>query len=185
MAPEEIPIEAVAVPGRLTTASLLLQLAVGKVQARMMPFDQILEAVRQDQVASGVLIHEGQITYPEHGLHKVLDLGEWWEKKTGLPVPLGVNVVRRDLGEGAKKLARLFKESLDYSFAHRREALEYSMQYGRGLDYALTDRFVGMYVNRWAVDCRPDGAKAMQLLLDRAAEAGLTPKKVRLEFVEA
>ncbi len=184
MAPEEIPIEAVAVPGRLTTASLLLQLAVGKVQARIMPFDQILEAVRQDQVASGVLIHEGQITYQKHGLHKVLDLGEWWEKKTGLPVPLGVNVVRRDLGEGAKKLARLFKQSLDYSFAHRREALEYSMQYGRGLDYALTDRFVGMYVNRWAVDCRPDGAKAMQLLLDMAAEAGLTPKKVELEFVE-
>ncbi|MDO8730172.1 MAG: MqnA/MqnD/SBP family protein [Candidatus Omnitrophota bacterium] len=185
MAPEEIPVGAVAVPGRLTTASLLLQLAVGKVQAKMMPFDQILESVRQDQVASGVLIHEGQITYAEHGLHKVLDLGEWWEKETGLPVPLGINVVRRDLGEGAKNLARLFKQSLDYSFAHRREALEYSMQYGRGLDYALTDRFVGMYVNRWAVDCRPDGAKAMQLLLDRAAEAGLIPAKVRLEFVEA
>ncbi len=184
MAPEEIPLGEVAVPGRLTTASLLLQLAVGKVQAQMMPFDQILEAVQQNRVASGVLIHEGQITYQKHGLHKVLDLGEWWEKKTGLPVPLGVNVVRRDLGVRAQTLAHLFKQSLDYAFANREEAIRYSMEYGRGLDYGLTDRFVGMYVNRWAVDCRPDGAKAMQLLLDMAADAGLIPRKIKIEFVE-
>lgn len=185
MAPEEIPLGTVAVPGKLTTASLLLRLAVGKVKARMMPFDQILDAVKGGQVASGVLIHEGQITYQKQGLHKVLDLGEWWERKTGLPVPLGVNVVRKDLGEGAVRLARLFKQSLDYSFAHRAEAIEYSMQYGRGLDPAMTDRFVGMYVNRWAVDCRPEGAQAMQLLLEWAADAGLTPRRVSLEFIEA
>jgi 1,4-dihydroxy-6-naphthoate synthase len=185
MAPEEIPIEAVAVPGRLTTASLLLQLAAGKVKAEIMAFDQILDAVKQKRVASGVLIHEGQITYEQHGLTKVLDLGAWWKERTGLPVPLGVNVVRKDLGEGARRLARLFKGSLDYAFAHRQEALKYAMRYGRGLDFAMTDRFVGMYVNRWSVDCRPDGALAMQRLLDEAADAGLIPRKVRLEFVEA
>ena len=186
MAPEEIPIESVAIPGKLTTALLLLQLAVGKIQAEVMPFDQILDAVKQDRVASGVLIHEGQITYQKHGLKKVLDLGEWWKKETGLPVPLGINVVRTDLGkERVRQLARVFQQSLDYAFAHRPEALAYAQRYGRGLDAGLTDRFVGMYVNRWSIDCRPDGAKAMQLLLDRAAEAGLIPKKVRMEFVES
>ncbi len=186
ISPEELKNRPVAVPGKLTTAALMLQLAVGRVQTRVMPFDQILEAVRDGKVAAGVLIHEGQITYQKHGLKKVLDLGEWWKKETGLPAPLGVNVVRTDLGmEPARRLARLFKQSLDYAFAHRAEALAYAQRYGRGLDAALTDRFVGMYVNRWSLEIRPDGATAMQLLLDRAAEAGLTPKKVRLEFVEA
>ena len=185
ISPEELRDKPVAVPGKLTTAALLLQLAVGRVQTQMIPFDQILDAVREGKVAAGVLIHEGQITYQKSGLKKVLDLGEWWKKETGLPVPLGVNVVRTDMGpEPARRLARLFKQSLDYAFAHRAEALSYAQRYGRGLDAALTDRFVGMYVNRWSLDCRPDGATAMQLLLDRAADAGLTPKKVRLEFVE-
>ena len=185
LSPDEIRSGPVALPGRLTTASLLLQMAVGKVRSRMMPFDRILDAVKTGEVPCGVLIHEGQITYAEHGLKKVMDLGEWWKKETGLPVPLGVNVVRTDLGfPHARRLARLFKESLDYAFAHRSEALAYAKGYGRGLDDSLTDRFVGMYVNRWSLDCRPDGATAMQLLLDRAADAGLTPRKVRLEFVE-
>jgi 1,4-dihydroxy-6-naphthoate synthase len=185
MTPGEITKGPVAVPGKLTTASLLLQLAVGKAQTEIMPFDKILDAVKEGKVRSGVLIHEGQITYPKHGLKKVLDLGEWWKKETGLPVPLGVNVVRTDLGaEYARRLARIFKQSLDYAFAHRPEALAYAQRYSRGLGSALTDRFVGMYVNRWSIDCRPDGAKGMQLLLDRAAEAGLTPQKVKLEFVE-
>jgi len=185
ISPQELKNKIVAVPGKLTTAALLLQLAVGRVETRVMPFDQILEAVRDGKAAAGVLIHEGQITYQKSGLKKVLDLGEWWKKETGLPAPLGVNVVRTDLGpEPARRLARLFKQSLDYAFAHRAEALAYAQRYGRGLDAALTDRFVGMYVNRWSLDCRPDGAVAMQLLLNRAADAGLTPKKVRLEFVE-
>ncbi len=176
----------VAVPGTMTTASLMLQLALGQaMKFEVLPFDKILEAVRDGAVDAGVIIHEGQITYPEFGVHKILDLGDWWEKETKLPAPLGVNVVRKDLGEKTMvDLARLFKQSLDYSYAHRQEAVEYSMKYGRGLNASLTDKFIGMYVNRWAVDCRPDAARAMQLLLDRAADAKLTPRKVQLEFVE-
>ncbi len=175
----------VAVPGRLTTAALLLQLAVGPVPMEILPFDRILEAVRDGKAAAGILIHEGQITYQRFGLKKILDLGEWWKEKTQLPVPLGVNVVRRDLGpERYRELASVFKQSLEYAFAHRPEALAYAQRYGRGLDSALTDRFVGMYVNRWSVDCRPDGAMAMQRLLDQAADSGLTPRKVQVEFVE-
>lgn len=182
---EELRCSRVAVPGRLTTAALLLRLAVGKVEQEILPFDQILEAVQRDQVPAGLLIHEGQITYQKHGLQKVMDLGEWWEKRTGLPVPLGVNVVRRDLGpERLRQVAEVFKESLDYAFAHRPEALAYAMRYGRGLDPGLTDRFVAMYVNRWSVDCRPDGARAMQQLLDEAAQQGLIPRRVPVEFVE-
>ena len=183
--PEDLRKAPVAVPGRLTTAALMLQLAVGRVALEFMPFDQILGAVQSGRSAAGVLIHEGQITYQKMGLKKVLDLGEWWKEQTGLPVPLGVNVVRRDLGpEQLQKLASAFKQSLEYAFSHRGEALAYAQQYGRGLDSALTDRFVGMYVNRWSVDCRPEGAQAMQRLLDHAADSGLTPRKVRLEFVE-
>lgn len=176
----------VAVPGTMTTASLLLQLALGQpAKFEVLPFDRILEAVRDGAVDAGVIIHEGQITYPEFGVHKILDLGDWWEKETKLPAPLGVNVVRKDLGEKTMlDLARLFKQSLDYSYAHRQEAVAYSMKYGRGLNADLTDKFIGMYVNRWAVDCRPDAARAMQLLLDRAADSKLTPRKVQLEFVE-
>ena len=201
MTPQQIGSGPVAVPGKLTTASLLLRLALedalplpaagsrpprSQLQVVNLPFDKIMDAVKNGEVPCGVLIHEGQLTYAEHGLKKVLDLGEWWKKETGLPVPLGVNVVRTDLGaDYAKRLARVFKESLDYAFAHRADALAYAQRYGRGLDEKLTDRFVGMYVNHWSLDCRPDGAKAMQLLLDKAAEAGLTPKKVKLEFVEA
>ncbi len=175
----------VAVPGRLTTAALLLQLAAGPVEVKILPFDRILAAVKEGQVEAGVLIHEGQITYADEGLTKVMDLGAWWKEKTGLPVPLGVNVVRRDLGEGqARRLARLFKQSMDYAFAHRAEALEYAQRFGRGLDPSRTDRFVGMYVNRWALDCRPEGAASMQRLLDWAAKEGLIPASVPLEFVE-
>ncbi len=176
----------VAVPGTMTTASLLLQLALGQpAKFEVLPFDRILEAVRDGAVDAGVIIHEGQITYPEFGVHKILDLGDWWGKETKLPAPLGVNVVRKDLGDKMMlDLARLFKQSLDYSYAHRQEAVAYSMKYGRGLNAGLTDKFIGMYVNRWAVDCRPDAARAMQLLLDRAADAKLTPRKVTLEFVE-
>jgi 1,4-dihydroxy-6-naphthoate synthase len=186
MSIEELKKCRIAVPGKLTTASLLLQLAIGKMETEIMPFDQILEAVRDGKIPAGVLIHEGQITYKESGLVKILDLGEWWKEKMKLPVPLGVNVVRRDLGPAMlKNLASTFKNSLDYAFAHREEAIAYSKQYGRGLSTPLTDRFVGMYVNRWSVDCRPDGAVAMQKLLDWAADEKLTPKKVKLEFVEA
>ncbi|MCM8811617.1 MAG: ABC transporter substrate-binding protein [Candidatus Omnitrophica bacterium] len=186
LSPEDLKKVRVAVPGRLTTAALLLQLAAGRIGFEIMPFDRILAAVEEGAVEAGVLIHEGQITYSSRGLKKVLDLGEWWHARTGgLPVPLGVNVLRRDLGESLlRELAAAFKASLDYAFAHRAQALEYAGQWARGLDPPNTDKFVGMYVNRWSVDCRPDGARAMQKLLDWSAEAGLTPGPVRLEYVE-
>ena len=177
----------VAIPGRMTTASLLLQLAVGRLEKlEILPFDKILGAVKEGAVKAGVLIHEGQLTYQGEGLTKVLDLGEWWKEKTGLPVPLGVNVIRRDLGAGViRDVAAAFKESLDYAFSHREEAVRYAMQYSRGLDFASTDRFVGMYVNRLSVDCRPEGSAAMQRLLDWAAREGLTPRRIPIEFAQA
>ena len=183
MEPRDLGGCVVAVPGHLTTASLLLQLAVGRVEMKVMPFDRILEEVVQGRVRAGILIHEGQLTYPQHGLKKVLDLGQWWKDRTGLPAPLGVNVLRRDLGtDRIRQVALIFKQSLDYALAHRAEALRYAMRYGRGLDEGSTDRFVAMYVNRWALDCRPDGARAMGLLLDEATEAKLIPRRVMLEF---
>lgn len=175
----------VAVPGRLTTAALLLQLAAGPVAMEVMPFDRILTAVEEGEADVGVLIHEGQLTYLDTPLQKVLDLGEWWKSKTGLPVPLGINVIRRDLGSVLiRRLAAAFKTSLEFAFAHREEALRYAQQYSRGLDWERNERFVGMYVNRWALDCRPDAAAAMRRLLDWAAEEGLIPSRVPLEFAE-
>lgn len=184
MALEALRGEPVAVPGRLTTAALLLQLALGRIRTRVLPFDEILTAVQTGQVRAGVLIHEGQLTYRSHGLVSVLDLGQWWKEKTGLPVPLGVNGVRKDLGrELTRQLAAIFKASLDYACAHRPDALAYAQRFGRGLTAPLTDRFVGMYVNRWALDCRPEGAEAMRRLLDWAAREGWIPQPVPLEFV--
>jgi len=183
MRPEDLKDVTVAVPGRLTTAALLFQLAVGKSTLVVLPFDQILAAVQEGRIPAGVLIHEGQLTYSALGLKKVLDLGEWWKSQTGLPVPLGVNVIRRDLGSQViQQLTHAFKESLDYAFAHRAEVLDYAKEFGRGLDTAQTDRFVGMYVNRFSLECRPEGAAAMQRLLDLAADHGLTPRRVPIEF---
>lgn len=189
VAKEEISLEAlqkvpVAVPGRLTTAALLLQLAVGSVQPEILPFDQILPAVKEGRVAAGVLIHEGQLTYPEWGLKKILDLGEWWWQKTRLPVPLGVNVIRRDLGGTLiDRLNQAFRESLEYAFAHREEALQYALKFGRGLDRDRADLFIGMYVNRFSLDARSEAAAAMQRLLDWGSEAGFVPHRVPIEFV--
>jgi len=175
----------VAVPGSMTSAALLLQLAVGKLDLKVYPFDEILEAVQSGDVVAGVVIHEGQLTYPEWGLNKVLDLGEWWLKETGLPTPLGINVLRADLDDALLiQLNEGFKASLDYSLTHRQEALEYAGKYGRGLDPERTDKFVAMYVNELSVECRPKGAEAMQLLLNKAAEQGLIPNPVELRFVE-
>lgn len=181
---EDLPAKTIAIPGRYTTAALLLQLAVNPhPKLTILPFDEILGAVQKGSVDAGVLIHEGQITYEKEGLRKIVDLGEWWKEKTQLPVPLGVNVIRRDLGpEMIRLLAAAFQKSLDYAFAHRQEAIRYAMQFGRGLDEASTDRFVGMYVNRWSVECRPDGAAGMQRLLDWAAKEHLIPRRVPIEF---
>ncbi|GAC1334399.1 MAG: ABC transporter substrate-binding protein [Isosphaeraceae bacterium] len=175
----------IAIPGTLTTAYLTLQLCLGKdVPVEIMPFDQILPAVAEGRVAVGLIIHEGQLYYGEKGLHKVVDLGQWWFETTGLPLPLGGNVVRRDLGEElVQRIGRLLKESIQYALAHREEALAYALEYARDLDPALADRFVGMYVNEWTVDYGPTGRLAVRTLLERAHEAGLIPRPVDVKFV--
>jgi len=176
----------IAVPGLLTTAYLTLQLCLGRgVPIVVMPFDEILPAVAQGRVDAGLLIHEGQLYYGERGLHKVVDLGQWWYEQTGLPLPLGGNVVRKDLGvEMVARVARLLKESIRYALDHRVEALEYAMRYARGLDPTVADRFVGMYVNDWTIDYGPRGREAVRTLLSRAEKAGLVPGPVQVQFTE-
>ncbi len=175
----------IAIPGKLTTAYLTMQLCLGKdTPVVVMPFDQILPAVAEGRVEAGLLIHEGQLYYGERGLHKVADLGEWWFEQTGLPLPLGGNVVRRDLGNAlVERIARLLKQSIQYALDHRAEALEYALRYARDLEPALADRFVGMYVNDWTVDYGPKGREAVRTLLARAAEAGLVPGPLDVQFV--
>jgi 1,4-dihydroxy-6-naphthoate synthase len=173
----------VAIPGTLTTAFLTLRLYRPDVAYDVMPFDQIQEAVLDGQAQAGLLIHEGQLTYADEGLQKVVDLGEWWADRTGgLPLPLGGNVIRRDLGDATiKRLSRLLHDSIAYALEHRDEAVAYAMQFGRGLDRAKTDRFVGMYVNELTLQYGDRGREAVQRLLGEAGEKGLIPP-VRVEF---
>jgi 1,4-dihydroxy-6-naphthoate synthase len=175
----------IAIPGELTTAYLALQLCMGPgTKVALLPFDQILPAVAEGRMEAGLLIHEGQLYYGERGLHKVVDLGQWWHQETGLPLPLGGNIVRRDLGPALiAQIARLLKESIRYALDHRQEALEYALEYARGLDPTLADRFVGMYVNDWTLDYGPRGREAVRALLARAAEAGLVPAGLDVQFV--
>ncbi len=175
----------IAIPGKLTTAYLTLQLCLGKdVKVAVMPFDQILPAVAEGKVDVGLIIHEGQLFYQDKGLHQIVDLGQWWQAETGLPLPLGGNVVRKDLGDDVvNEVARLVKGSIEYALAHRQEALDYALNYARDLDPALADRFVGMYVNEWTVDYGPRGREAVRTLLRRASEAGLIPGSPEVEFV--
>ncbi len=177
--------QTIAIPGKLTSAYLTLKLCLGKdVPVTVLPFDQILPAVAAGDVPAGLLIHEGQLFYGDKGLHKVLDLGQWWYEQTGLPLPLGGNVVRRDLGEAMiLKIAGLLKQSIQYALDHREEALNYALTYARDLDPKLADRFVGMYVNHWTVDYGPRGREAVRQLLGRAAEAGLVPGPIDIQFV--
>jgi 5,8-dihydroxy-2-naphthoate synthase len=175
----------IAIPGTLTTAYLALRLCLGKdVKTTVMPFDRILPAVAEGEAEAGLIIHEGQLYYGDRGLHKVVDLGEWWHAQTGLPLPLGGNVVRKDLGEElVSTIARLLKQSIQYALDHRREALDYALRYARDLDPALADRFVGMYVNEWTLDYGPRGREAVRTLLAEGAEAGLIPRPVDVQFV--
>lgn len=174
----------VAVPGTLTTAFLALRLYDPDVQYVVMHFDRIQDAVRSGEVAAGLLIHEGQLTYQSEGLKKIVDLGEWWAERTGgLPLPLGGNVIRRDLGpEMIATVSRLLHASIAYGLAHRPEALDYAMQFGRGLDRAKADRFVGMYVNELTLAYGDRGRTAVQRLLDEAWDTRLIPKKIDVEF---
>ncbi|RLS24079.1 MAG: ABC transporter substrate-binding protein [Planctomycetota bacterium] len=175
----------IAVPGTLTTAFLSLSLLLGsKFQYEIVPFDEILNAVEQGKVDAGLIIHEGQLTFQNQGLKLVVDLGVWWYEKTGLPLPLGGNVVRKDLGADIiSEASRLIRESIHYGLDHRKEALAYALQYGRDLDTGLADKFVGMYVNDWTVDYGKKGRKAVQLLLTEGHKAGVIPHPVLVEFV--
>ena len=175
----------VAVPGLLTTAYLSFRLCFGDAApVEVVPFDQIIERVLDGTYDAGLIIHEGQLYYPEKGLRQLVDMGVWWYETTGLPLSLGGNVVRKDLGqEQVEKIARLLKESIVYALENRQEALDYALTYARDLDPALADRFVGMYVNEWTVDYGPIGREAVQVLLDKAAEAKLIPKRVDVQFV--
>lgn len=175
----------VAVPGLLTTAYLTFRLCFGdKAPVEVVPFDQIIDRVLDGTYDAGLIIHEGQLYYPDKGLKQVVDLGIWWYETTGLPLPLGGNVVRKDLGaEQVDRVARMIKGSIVYALENRKEALDYALTYARDLDPSLADEFVGMYVNEWTVDYGEVGRKAVQVLLDRAAEAGLIPAKVQVEFV--
>ena len=176
----------VAVPGELTTAFLALKLWQPEARHVVVAFDQIEDYVAAGRADAGLLIHEGQLTYADRGLHLWLDLGEWWHRETGLPLPLGGNVVRRDLGHALMhNIARDLKASIEYGLAHRAEALAHARGYSRGLDAARTDRFIGMYVNAYTVDYGAIGRRAVAELLTRAHRAGLIPAPVELSFVGA
>lgn len=182
---EELKSLRIAVPGTLTTAFLSLSLLLGsKFNYEIVPFDQILNAVEQGKVDAGLIIHEGQLTFQNQGLKLVVDLGVWWFEKTGLPLPLGGNVVRKDLGHGIiSGASRLIRESIHYGLQHRKEALAYALKYGRDLDQGLADKFVGMYVNDWTVDYGEKGRKAVQMLLTEGHKAGVIPHPIQVEFV--
>jgi 1,4-dihydroxy-6-naphthoate synthase len=151
----------------------------------VVPFDQILPAVAEGRYDAGLIIHEGQLTFQNQGLHLVVDLGVWWQERTGLPLPLGGNVVRRDLGPDViRQVSRLLKESIRYALDHRADALSYALQYARDMDRGLADRFVGMYVNDWTLDYGPRGREAVRRLLAEGYRAGVIPAPVDVEFVE-
>jgi 1,4-dihydroxy-6-naphthoate synthase len=176
----------VAVPGELTTAFLALRLYQPDARHVVVPFDEIEDFVLAGRADAGLLIHEGQLTYADRGLHRWADMGEWWHSETGLPLPLGGNVVRRDLGdELMRAIARDLKASIEYGLAHRTEALRHAQGFSRGLDEARTDRFVGMYVNAYTVDYGAVGRRAVADLLDRATRAGLIPALGDLAFIAA
>jgi 5,8-dihydroxy-2-naphthoate synthase len=184
---EELREVEIAVPGSLTTAYLVLRLALGTdLVVRAMPFDEILAEVAEGRARAGLLIHEGQLTYRDHGLEKCLDLGEWWLLETGLPLPLGVNTIRRDLGSATlRAVSAVLRDSIDAALEHRDEALAYALGFGRGLDDERGDRFVGMYVNALTRDFGDEGREAVRELLRRAEAAGAYGAPVRVEFLDA
>jgi 1,4-dihydroxy-6-naphthoate synthase len=174
----------IAVPGLRTTAYLALRIYQPDFEAVVVPFDLIGDVVRSGKAELGLLIHEGQLTYADEGFRLWEDLGAWWLRETGLPLPLGGNVVRRDLGPVlTRQVAGDLKASIEYALAHREPALAHATRFNRGISEEKTDCFVGMYVNAWTVDYGPRGRQAVQLLLDRASEAGIIPHRVQVEFV--
>jgi 1,4-dihydroxy-6-naphthoate synthase len=215
MAIDALEGKTIAIPGKQTTAFLALQLCIGrgeekngdggrlipapptqpnpkskiqnpKFRYEVVPFDRILEHVRAGMADAGLVIHEGQLTYQTMGLHRIVDLGEWWHQKTDLPLPLGGNCIRRDLGPRVcQEVTDILRRSIQYSLDHRAEAVEYALKFGRNLDQQLADRFVGMYVNHWTLDYGPKGREAISRLLKEGARAGIVPEIGRIEYVTA
>jgi 1,4-dihydroxy-6-naphthoate synthase len=185
MSREEIRGKRIAIPGKLTSAYLAMRMFEPDFEAVVTPFDQIEEAVVQGKTDLGLLIHEGQLTFADQGLHLLQDLGEWWFGETGLPLPLGGNVVRKDLGPDlTQKISRHLHDSIEYGLNHRGAALDHSMQYARGLDRSKADTFVGMYVNDWTLDYGERGRRAVRDFLARGVQSGLITKPVSVEFVD-
>jgi 1,4-dihydroxy-6-naphthoate synthase len=176
----------IAVPGTMTTAFLSLKLFAPEVETEVVPFDQIIPAVLAGKYEAGLIIHEGQLTYGRSGLHKILDMGKWWRDLTGLPLPLGGNAIKRDLGPDLMaSVCVALRDSIQYALDHRSEALEYAMQFARDLDVQSADKFVGMYVNERTLDYGPDGREAVAKLLDMGYEKGVIPHRAHPDWVEA
>lgn len=184
MTPEDLKGKRIAIPGKLTTAYLAFKLFQPDFEAVITPFDKIPDAVRDQTVDAGLVIHEAQLTYNQGGFHLVLDLGKWWKQKHNLPLPLGANALRRDLPADVQaECNRLMRESIQHALDHRPEALEYAMQFARDMEEPTADKFVGMYVNHHTVDCGEDVPRAAQLLMDLGYEAGIIPNHIKVEFV--
>ena len=175
----------IAIPGELTSAYLALKLWEPEARTTVLPFDEILEAVRDGEVDVGLIIHEGQLTYADAGLVLLEDLGRWWKEETGLPLPLGGNVIRRDLGASLiPRVSDYLRRSIAHSLDHREQAMDYAMEFARGLDRGTADDFVGMYVNQRTLDYGPDGREAVRLFLERGVQAGILPRSVNVEFAD-
>ena len=182
---EEVKKLKIAVPGLLTTAFLALKLFAPAVEFEVVPFDQIIPQVLEGKDEAGLIIHEGQLTYSKQGLHKIVDLGKWWKDLTGLVLPLGGNVIKRDLGpETMAQVCKALKDSIQHALDNRQEALQYAMQFARDLDTQAADKFVGMYVNERTLDYGEDGRYAVEKMLDMGYRAGVIPKKAQLDWVD-
>jgi 1,4-dihydroxy-6-naphthoate synthase len=180
----EIKQKVIAIPGKLTTAYLALQLFAPGIEVDVVPFDQIIPQILEGKYEAGLIIHEGQLTYDKSGLHRIVDLGRWWQKVTGLPLPLGGNAIRRSLGqETMASVTQALRDSIQYAIDHREEALAYAMQFARDLDTQLADKFVGMYVNERTLDYGEDGREAVRRLLDMGHKAGIIPQESRVDWV--
>jgi 1,4-dihydroxy-6-naphthoate synthase len=184
MRKEDLAGKRIGVPGLKTTAYLTLRLNTPDFEPVVMPFDKILDAVKNEVVEAGLLIHEGQLLFPQLGMHRVIDLGVWWHEQTGLPLPLGGNAVRKALGpELGLQIAKTIRDSVEYGLEHREEALNYAMQFARDMETEIADKFVGMYVNRWTLGYGERGKLAVKTLIERGTEAGLLPGPAEIEFL--
>jgi 1,4-dihydroxy-6-naphthoate synthase len=185
MTREQVAGGRVAVPGLMTSAYLALRLYQPDFVPVVTPFDKIDESVQRGDVDAGLLIHEGQLTYKDEGLHLIADMGAWWKEKTGLPLPLGGNVIRKDMPRDVQqKVSRHLRDSIAFGLQHRKNALDHAMRFARGLDRSKADEFVGMYVNDWTLDYGDDGRRAIRLFLDEGAKSGVITRPVTVEFVD-